>query len=220
MQAHIAFLHTSPVHVATFDRLVNEAEPNVRVSHFVAEDLLADAQRLGSDDPALIGRVQAAMAQAAASGATIVVCTCSTIGGAAERMPAGCGFIAARIDRAMADRAVALGPRVLIVAATESTLSPTAALIEDSAKAMQRPVQWQTLLVPGAWAHFTRGDQPAYLQAVTAAVREATAGHDVVVLAQASMAPVADTLGGLAVPVLASPNLGVQRALTQLHKNQ
>lgn len=216
MRQHVAFLHTSPVHVETFDRLVEALDPLVQREHIVAEDLLADAQRLGAGDPRLVKRVQAAMAYAASNGAAIVVCTCSTIGGAAERTQPAANFAVARIDRAMADRAVELGPRVLIVAALESTLLPTAELIQESAVALRSDVELLQLLVPDAWSHFQRGDRVAYIDAVVAAVRAQTRPVDVLVLAQASMAPAADALNDLGVAVLASPALGVHRVLAYL----
>lgn len=216
MRQHVAFLHTSPAHVETFDRLLKAADPLVRVEHFVAQDLLADAQRAGADDPTLVERIQAAMAAAASNGAAIVVCTCSTIGGSAERASTGFGFTAARIDRAMANRAVELGPRILVVAALESTLVPTAKLIEESATALQGKVELEYLLVREAWSHFQRGDRAAYLQAVVAAVRAEPRRVNVVVLAQASMAPAADALNDLGVEVLSSPTLGVQSVLAHL----
>jgi len=220
MRQHVAFLHTSPVHVETFERLVKAADPAVQVEHIVAEDLLADAQKVGADDPALVQRIRAAMACAAANGAAIVVCTCSTIGGAAERAPSGTDARVARIDRAMADRAVALGPRMLIVAALESTLEPTAKLIQESAAAMQAKVELEQLLVPDAWAHFLSGDRAAYVDAVVKAVRAHPKGANVVVLAQASMAPAAEELKDLGVEVLSSPALGVQSLLARLKNHR
>lgn len=216
MRQHIAFLHTSPVHVETFEGLVHAIDPTLEVEHVVAEDLLTEAQRVGANDPALIQRVQDAMANAASRGAAIVVCTCSTIGGAAERTPTNAGFVAARIDRAMANRAVELGPRILIVAALASTLGPTAELIHESAAVSRTAVELDQLLVPGAWSHFLRGDRQAYLEAVAAAVRTGAAAANVVVLAQASMAPALDLLGDLGIEVLASPVLGVRSAVAYL----
>src|SRR6476661_1546288 len=105
MRHDIAFLHTSPVHVPTFEKLMQEVAPDLRVSHIVREDLLADAQRDGIGDSSLIARIRKAMTDAGASGAAVVVCTCSTIGGVAESMNTEGAFIAARIDRAMADKA-------------------------------------------------------------------------------------------------------------------
>ena len=214
---HIAFLHTSPVHVETFTRLVDAAAPHVKVEHVVAEDLLAQAQRVGASEPGLVERVQGTMASAAAGGAAIVICTCSTIGGAAERTPGGGNFIAMRIDRAMADRAVQLGPRVLIVAALGSTLEPTAQLIRESAEALGAEVQPRQLLVEGAWDHFLKQDRDSYIETVAHAVRGNAESCDVVVLAQASMAPAAQVLADLGVEVLSSPELGVQAALARLY---
>lgn len=210
MRPHLAFLHTSPVHIDTFARLLGRADAELVVEHFVAEDLLVDAQRLGTDHPALVERVHAAMSNAAAQGAALVVCTCSTIGQVAERMPTAGRFTAARIDRAMADRAVRLGSNVLVVAALESTLGPTTELIRESAQALNADVVLQTLWVEDAWPRFLRGDQAGYVQAVVHAVRAAAGQADVIVLAQASMAPAVVHLQGLGVEVLASPALGVE----------
>lgn len=213
VRQHVAFLHTSPVHIETFDHLIKAADPLIQVEHIVAEDLLAEAQRVGADDPALAKRIQAAMVGATSHGATIVVCTCSTIGGPAERTPMGPGCTAVRIDRAMADRAVQLGPRILIVAALESTLGPTTKLIQESADALGTKVELEYLLVSSAWPQFLQGDRAGYLETVIAAVRSHPTQATVVVLAQASMALAADTLADLGIEVLASPTLGVQSIL-------
>ena len=215
----LAFLHTSRVHVETFQTLVDELDPTLKVRHIVAEELLRDAQWLGVKDPGLVRRIQDAMLEAASTGAGLVVCTCSTIGGAAEQTPTGEAFRAARIDRAMADRAVALGPRILVAAALASTLGPTTDLIQESAAALQAEVEIEHLLINGAWAHFLAGDLEAYLREVTAAVTAAGSKSDVIVLAQASMAPAAKSLGDLGVEVLSSPLLGVHWAIAHLKSN-
>lgn len=208
----IAFLHTSATHVPTFDRLVEELCPDFRVRHDVEEDLLAEAQRSGARRPVLVARVQAAMRNAAASGARVVVCTCSTIGDAAERTETEGSFIASRIDRPMAERAVMLGPRVLVAAALESALAPTCALIEDTAVGRGASVAVRRLVVAGAWARFLDGDGDAYCRRIAEAVAAAAKDVDVVVLAQASMAPAAALVPGWGGEVLASPRLGVRWA--------
>jgi len=219
MQAQLAFLHTSPVHMAGFDALVKELAPGLEVHHHVDESLLAAAQQFGADDVAVIKKVEAAM-QAAAASVSMVVCTCSSIGGIAERMNGRSGLHAARIDRAMADHAVALGARILLVAALESTLKPTAELLMESARAAGKSLVLSTLLPEHAWTHFLQGDKQAYLQAISHAVRLAlqdkTADIDVVVLAQASMAAAADELLDLEIEVLSSPRLGVASAIRAL----
>ncbi len=217
--SRIAFLHTSSVHVETFERLVEAADPRVRTTHVVAEDLLSDARLLGVDDAGLIDRIHRAMIDAASNGAAVVACTCSTIGGVAERTPTNGRFEALRIDRAMADRAVRSGPGVLIVAALESTLQPTTKLIQESAAGLEREVAIQHLVVEGAWPHFMRGDLEAYVGAIVTAVRSVRVEANVVVLAQASMAPAADRLHDLGVEVLSSPMLGVRSIVDRLQSD-
>ena len=213
--APVVFLHTATVHVETFDRLVAEARPGLRVEHVVAEHLLAEAQRDGPADPVLVERVHAAMQAAARGGARVVACTCSTIGDAAERTPTDGRFQPIRIDRAMADRAVALGARIRVLAALESTVQPTLDLIQASASRVDRSPDVQVTLVSGAWSHFMRGDREGYLQAIALAARSVPAA-DVIVLAQASMAPAAERLRDLGIAVLASPRIGVQDILARI----
>ena len=209
----LAFLHTAQVHVPTFERLVRDIAPDLRVRHVVREDLLADARAVGVDDAGLVARVHHAMHEAASGGATVVVCTCSTIGAVAEQTPAGEAFTAQRIDRAMADRAVRMGPRVLIVAALESTLAPTTALVLSAAQDAGVVVQPRQLLVEQAWSQFQSGDIAGYVGTLAQAIRAEADGADVVVLAQASMAPVEDALSDLGIEVLSSPAPGVGLAV-------
>jgi hypothetical protein len=153
------------------------------------------------------------MRDAGASGAEVVVCTCSTIGGVAEAME-GAAFQAARIDRAMADKAVSDGRPVLMVAALESTLAPTMALLQASAKRLGTNPRTDKLVVNGAWEHFLSGERQKYIDAIVNAVSSADASSSVVVLAQASMAPAASALERLGITVLSSPRLGVEHAVS------
>jgi hypothetical protein len=213
----IAFLHTAAVHVLTFDTLIHEQAPGLRVRHVVDESLLLDARANASSHASghaeLRQRVHQAMRAAADGGVHQVLCTCSTIGGLAESVATDGHFEAARIDRAMADRAAQRGPRVLLVAALASTVEPTRALLFDSAMRQRREVRIEVLLVDTAWALFEQGDRDGYLAAVATATRTRAAEADVVVLAQASMAGAVALLADLGIEVLASPVLGVARAV-------
>lgn len=105
----LALLHTSVVHVPVFDALRDAAHPGLALRHHVDAGLLE---------------------RAVAEGARAVLRTCSTLGGVAEAAAAEVGVPVLRVDRPMAAAAVAVGPRVLVLAALESTLVPAAALIE------------------------------------------------------------------------------------------
>lgn len=208
--ADIAFLHTSPAHVATFDALLKDVAPQLTASHLVREDLLARAQREGLDDPGLVAGLRSALASASAH-ARVVVCSCSTLGGLAEATRINVPVT--RVDRAMADEAVQRGAPVLMVAALQSTLEPTAQLLRSSAERLGRPLAMRSLWVEEAWPLFKAGRREVYLDRIASAVRQHAKPGDTVVLAQASMAGAADLLADTGLVVLSSPRLGVEEAV-------
>ncbi len=214
MSHQIAFLHTAKVHVETFGNLVKELEPTLSALHVVDESLLEDARKHGFT-PELEKRIHQAMQDATSTGARVVVCTCSTIGGIAESSgeTSGQGFISMRIDRAMADEAVNTGKHILVVAALESTLASTRELLEDSARKLDKTPDIKMLYINEAWKHFEAGDTNAYLKTIAQSLKAYWKNHDVIVLAQASMAKAAEFCDGVGVPILSSPRLGVKAIL-------
>ncbi|MFE6755352.1 aspartate/glutamate racemase family protein [Streptomyces sp. NPDC057684] len=204
----LALLHTSPVHVPVFDALRDTDHPGLDLRHVVDESLLERARTAGPE--AVADDVRALLETAVADGADAVLCTCSTIGGVAEAQSAAVGVPVLRVDRPMAAAAVEAGRAVAVVAALESTLAPTVVLVEEEAARAGRPVDVRTVLVAGAWERFEAGDRDGYRDLVAAAV-DALTDVDVVVLAQASMAPAADRTTAT-VPVLSSPRPGLRAA--------
>jgi hypothetical protein len=200
----LGLLHTSPLHVATFDALVAEEAPGVEVVHVVREDLLAGAREHGPE--AVAGQVAEAARDLAAD---VVLCTCSTIGAVAERVDAPVPVL--RLDRPMAAAAVEAGGTVVVLAALESTLAPTLALLAEEADRAGTSPRIEASVVPGAWQRFEAGDVEGYLDLVRAALGQVRSAR-VVVLAQASMAAAADG-ATVDVPVLSSPRTGLRAAL-------
>lgn len=201
----LALLHTSPVHVPVFDALRDEAHPGLELRHHVDAGLLDRARREGPQ--AVTDAVRAVLRRAAAEGARAVLCTCSTIGAVAESAAGDAGVPVLRVDRPMAAAAVAAGSRVVVLGALRSTLEPTVALVEEEARRAGRPVEVRALLVDGAWSRFEAGDTEGFARVVAEAA-DAVTDADVIVLAQASMAPARER-AGTAVPVLASPAPGL-----------
>jgi aspartate/glutamate racemase len=204
----IGFLHTSPAHVTTFDRLVADASVGAAVVTLVDESLLARARTLGPDHPTVVGGVRAAIDALAGGGADTIVCTCSTIGAVAEAVGDELDRRVVRVDRPMAERAVELAGdvagRVLVVAALANTVGPTRDLIASIAAERGASIEVQVRVVAGAWSRFEADDHDGYLAAIAGALEAGADDCDVVVLAQASMADAADRVD-IGVPVLSSP---------------
>ena len=226
----LGFLHTSPVHIAPFDALVADLAPGWSAVHVVDESLLNDARTRGEVDAEIVARLQARFAELHASSPDVVVCTCSTIGTASERLGA------LRVDRPMAAEAVRFASNgsgsILVVASSASTVIPTKALIDDEFQraASRTPIaavsegieraHTEVLVVEKSWAFFERGELDGYATCLAEAIRAQIdsfssgvgALPDVIVLAQASMRDVPPLLADLGIPVLTSPALAVKAA--------
>jgi len=213
MTKTLTFLHTSPVHIATFDRLIAEIAPDVPVRHVVDESLLSEARAAGAITPNLERRIDATVRGAIEQDAAVVLCTCSTIGGCAEDVGRLTNTPVLRVDRAMAERAITLGPHILVAAALASTLAPTRALLIDAAERAGKMVQIEELLCDSAWARFEQGDHAGYIAAIAECLRRAAGDADAIVLAQASMADAAALCADLPIPILSSPRLGLEAAI-------
>ena len=212
--ATLGLLHTATSHRVAFEALVAESDPSARTITVVDESLLADARRSGPADAAVVDALRNHLGELAARGADAIVCTCSTVGGAAESTGAELGLDVVRIDRAMAAQAVAIGGRVAVLAALESTVTPTRDLIREIASDRGATVTIRSDVVVGAWERFEAGDLSGYHLLVADAI-ERVGEVDVIVLAQASMAPAVDRAGA-AVPVLSSPRSAITSVLDRI----
>lgn len=223
MGAELTLLHTSTSHVARFARLGAERSPHVALRQVVREALLRRALRAGGVDEG-VRRDLACELEALARPGSVVLCTCSTLGAAAEAWAAahatgprsdGGAPGVVRVDRAAAAHAVGLGRRVAAVVSAPTSLAPTRALLEEEARRQGHPVRVTVALADGAWERFEGGDREGYLERVASEARALARGADVVLLAQASMEG-AEALVGADVPVVSSPAIGLAHAVALL----
>ncbi len=209
----LVFMHTSPSHIATFNQLRDQIAPGRAIGHVVREDLLCAVRKAGQVTTAVEIKLGEALQKIAAAGGRRIVCTCSTLGGVAERVPIE-GARVMRIDRPMVREAVAIGGRIAVCAVLSETVGPTLALVDEEMARAGRPSEVRSYVFEGAWEDFRAGRQQDYYQGIADRLREVACDADVIVLAQASMAPAADLCVDLEVPILSSPMTGFVAALT------
>jgi Asp/Glu/hydantoin racemase len=214
--ATIGFIHTVLGLPPTFAALADELVPDAEYFHIVDETLLSNTRRTGSLTATTRRRVLGHVESAADAGADLVVVTCSSIGPAVDASRAFLDVQVLRIDEPMADEAVRLGSRVGVVATLATTLQPTAELVERRAIAAGKDVEVDARVCDGAFDALQAGDRDRHDQLVREGLESVLADVDVVVLAQASMARVADTLGDVSLPILSSPRLGMERVAALL----
>lgn len=205
----IAFLHTGAVVIPPIAELAGRLLPEASTVNYLDDKIvadLADADRAASVESRLEDLVRAARS----AGADAVMLTCSSISGFAAGLGAKVGIPVLRIDEAMADQAVAAGPRIAVIATLPTTLAPTTALIAERAELSGAAPEIISEVVDGAFAAVASGDRATHDSLVAAAIERLAARADVVVLAQASMASAAAG-ASVDVPVLTSLEPGITR---------
>lgn len=211
-QKTLGLIHTSATLVPMFQQLVSEYLPNVKVFNIVDDSLIKNTIACGELTPTTARRVVNYVGSAELAGADFILVTCSSIGPAVEAAAELTNVPVLRVDQPMADLAVRTGKRIGVIATLSTTLAPTCDLVKRRAVAAGKEIELQAVLCEGAFDALMSGDGTKHDEMVGKALRELSAKVDVIVLAQASMARVADALApeDKKVPILASPGIAVQ----------
>ncbi len=212
----VVLIHTVDGNVKVFGDLVEEIAPDLPAEHVVDASLLGDTIAAGELTDEVRQRFRERVEAARSDGADVIMLTCSSVGPSADGLGEELGVTVLRVDEAMAERAVELGPRVGVAATLPTTLGPTADLIKRAAVKLGLPVEVTTRLAEGAFQVLQAGDGAEHDRLVVAALIELASSVDVIVLAQASMARATGGAAELAdrerrVPILTSPRLGIER---------
>lgn len=206
----LGLIHTSATLVPVFGQLCKEKLPDVNVFNIADDSLVKGIIAAGSLTPTIARRVAGYLESAELAGADYIMVTCSSIGPAVEAAAKLIGVPVLRVDRPMADNAVASGKRIGVIATLRTTLEPTADLISRRAAAAGKQIELTSRLCEGAFEALMSGDSATHDAKVSATLKELSGQVDVIVLAQASMARVVETLDKKPVPILASPAIAVE----------
>lgn len=214
----LALIHTSATLVPVFALLCKAKLPQVDTFNIVDDSLVRQIGLKGGITPDIAARVAGYIGSAASGGADFILVTCSSIGPAVEAAAPAVPVPVLRVDQPMADQAVRIGRRIGVIATLPTTLDPTADLVRRRAALAGRPIELTARLCTGAFEALMAGDAARHDALVGAALRELSTQVDVILLAQASMARVVDTLAAAErrVPILASPGLAVDYLATVL----
>ncbi|MEV1170523.1 aspartate/glutamate racemase family protein [Nonomuraea sp. NPDC049784] len=215
MTKRLGLIHTSATLVDVFAKLCAEHLPGVETFNIVDDSLIKNTIAAGHLTPQTARRVAGHIGSAEAAGADHILVTCSSIGAAVEAAEPLTGVPVTRVDRPMADRAVALGRRIGVLATLSTTLEPTADLVRRRAAASHRDVLLTARVCEGAFEALMGGDAATHDVRVAEALVSLGGEVDVIVLAQASMARVAGTVEA-PVPILASPPLAMEHLAAAL----
>ena len=214
----LGLVHTSATLVPVFAALCKEKLPDVDVFNIADDSLVKGIREAGSLTATIARRVAGYLESAELAGADYIMVTCSSIGPAVEAGARLMGVPVLRVDQPMADQAVATGEKIGVIATLATTLEPTADLILRRAVLAGKKIELTSKLVEGAFEALMAGDGATHDAKVAAALKEFSKHVEVIVLAQASMARVVDSLAAedKRVPILASPVIAVDYLATVL----
>jgi Asp/Glu/hydantoin racemase len=206
-QKTLALIHTSATLVPVFADLCSKYLPNVKVFNIVDDSLIKNTIACGELTASTSKRVVNYAASAQEAGADLILFTCSSIGAAVETASTLTDVPVLRVDQPMADMAVQTGKRIGVIATLSTTLNPTSDLVRRRAMVAGKEIELTAVLCEGAFDALMNGDTATHDAMVAMALKELVTKVDVILLAQASMARVVDTLdeADKVIPILASP---------------
>jgi len=217
-QKTLGLIHTSATLVPVFADLCKKFLPGVKTFNIVDDSLIKNTIACGQLTADTSRRVVNYAGSAQDAGADFILFTCSSIGPAVETAAGVTNVPVLRVDQPMADKAVQMGKRIGVIATLSTTLEPTSDLVRRRAAAAGKKIELVSKLCEGAFDALMSGDTATHDQRVSDALKQLVNEADVIVLAQASMARVVDTLSEVdkKVPILASPPIAMEYLSTIL----
>ena len=212
----IAFIHTMPLLVERFRPRFQAELPRQRCFHMLDESVLQDLLRDGPS-PAITRRIVTLATLAADAGADLIVFTCSSTSPAVDVARKLVPVTIVKIDDAMYAEAARADGRVGLLCTTRSTLEPSRSLLAEHAGVRGTRVEAQPVLVDGAFDALSAGRRDEHDALVTDSALALARRADRLVLAQASLAHLAEPLAQrTGKPVYASPEWMVRDVVARV----
>lgn len=216
MIRRIAFIHTVAMLVERFRPRFQAELPDTDCFHMLDESVLQDLIRNGPS-AGITRRVMGLATLAADAGADLIVFTCSSTSPAIDIAREVVSVPILKIDDPLYALATRTPGRVGLVCTTSSTVAPSRSLLAAHAVQAGHAIEAESVLCEAAFAALVAGRRDEHDRLVTEAVASLAPGVDRIVLAQASLAHLAEPLAErLHLPVLASPELMVREVVARV----
>ena len=209
----LAMIHTIAGLAPMFGELSKELMPDVDTFNIADEGVLRMGLAAGGLTPAMYRRVSDDAVYAEAAGADVILVTCSSISPCVDVAQKMVSVPVLKIDEPMVDKAISIGSRIGVAATAPTTLKPTIELIAARSQVAGKETQIDAVMCEGAYDALFSGDTERHDQIIRDSLYRMMQNNDVIVLAQASMARVADQIpdGDKQASILSSPRLGMER---------
>ncbi len=217
MLKKVAVIHTSLAILEAVDKQIMEDFPDADIHNIIDQRILQDVIDNGGINTSVIKRMCLYTQAAEDMGADVVLNACSSVGEAFDIARQLVKIPTLKIDDPMAKLAVEKGCNIGVYGTVPTTLAPSCRLIEKVAREMNKDVKVVPHLVAGAFQILADEKNPQkHNDMVLTEIYATHIEHDVLVLAQASMAVVIPALRDLEKPVLYSLQSGIKQLASVL----
>ena len=204
----IAFLHTSPIHIHRFEKLVRKFDTEIETRHFVNEELLQFALQNGKLDKnsftSLISNIQLEEPNQ-------IICTCSTYGQLCDNFSD-----VYRIDQPIAEYLVINFSKIILAYTVSSTKKISLELLQQIAIRENKAIKIILCDSTDSWQYFENNDFENYELSIATKVKSIANQGEVVFLAQASMEGAKKHLNSLDIETFTSPAFGIKHFLANV----
>ena len=215
----IALIHTVQSVATTFGNTLQEyLDQEVKV-HNLWDDFLANnPNEIGEFTIDNRNRLLNDVKAAEMTGADMIVVTCSTLTPVVKMIRPFVKVPLIAIDDAMAKKAVTYGTKIMVLATAESTLQPTKEKLQEEAAAIGKTLDIDSMAVTEAFIALKEMEMDNH-DAILKETAKSISNYDCIVLAQASMAHLEDSISEITkCPVLSSPKLCMKQVQETLNE--
>jgi Asp/Glu/hydantoin racemase len=211
MKYKVAVVHTTAISIDDFKAQFAAQMPEVEMINIIDDSIVSEIVEAVTATPFIIARLSQYYRFCEEMGCGCILNQCTSVKDAVETAAKLVSIPVFHVDYPMAVRAAILGKRIGVVATAISTLETSKRTFENAAKEQNRADAKITVYYCDG-AHdflFKKGDKRLHDKIVEETARKAAAENDVIALAQCSMAPLANNIAHLNVPILTSIESGV-----------
>ncbi len=217
MVKKIGFVHTGVAIADMFKPMIAEHLPGVATFHIVDDSLIQDLLQEEQFTPSILKRLCSQVELAEQAGAEMIMVTCSSIAPGVDVARKMVNVPVMKVDEPMAEKAVSLADKIGVMATAKTTMTPSVNLIQEKAAEAKKQVTIHQTLSSEAFDCFLKGDMQTHDRIVKEAAQDLKGKVEVIVLAQASMGHLADSIRDITgVPVLKSPLLAMDALVEKI----
>jgi Asp/Glu/hydantoin racemase len=207
----VGAIYTGPAIVDTLSAVFEEIMPGDRLINLVDGALIQDVIAEGSVTTGHAKRMMHLYMTAVDAGVDVILNTCSSVGDVVAPAQWFVPVPILKIDAPMAIAAIGKGKRIAVLATLPTTLAPTVRLVKSEAAQAGKEVEIVEGLAEGAFDALLSGDPGRHDTILMETALRAAGSADAVVLAQGSMARMAESIAkDSGKPVFSSLQSGVE----------